>query len=75
MFGAENQTHELYCLRNRIKSHVANTDQDITDFSADVDPPSDQEPLCCMCNCKGTLQAILQELRTMRRLMQTQKGQ
>uniref|UniRef100_A0A3P8S2C7 BEN domain containing 7 n=1 Tax=Amphiprion percula TaxID=161767 RepID=A0A3P8S2C7_AMPPE len=30
---------------------------------------------CCMCNCKGTLQAILQELRAMRRLMQTQKGQ
>uniref|UniRef100_A0A667XW44 BEN domain containing 7 n=1 Tax=Myripristis murdjan TaxID=586833 RepID=A0A667XW44_9TELE len=33
------------------------------------------ESPCCMCNCKGTLQAILQELRTMRRLMQTQKGQ
>uniref|UniRef100_A0A665UC77 Si:ch211-220f12.4 n=1 Tax=Echeneis naucrates TaxID=173247 RepID=A0A665UC77_ECHNA len=30
---------------------------------------------CCMCNCKGTLQAILQELRAMRRIMQTQKGQ
>uniref|UniRef100_A0A3P8S3S4 BEN domain containing 7 n=1 Tax=Amphiprion percula TaxID=161767 RepID=A0A3P8S3S4_AMPPE len=29
---------------------------------------------CCMCNCKGTLQAILQELRAMRRLMQTQKA-
>uniref|UniRef100_A0A673AC33 Si:ch211-220f12.4 n=1 Tax=Sphaeramia orbicularis TaxID=375764 RepID=A0A673AC33_9TELE len=28
---------------------------------------------CCMCNCKGTLQAILQELRVMRKLMQTQK--
>uniref|UniRef100_A0A3P8S3Y2 BEN domain containing 7 n=1 Tax=Amphiprion percula TaxID=161767 RepID=A0A3P8S3Y2_AMPPE len=33
------------------------------------------EAPCCMCNCKGTLQAILQELRAMRRLMQTQKGQ
>uniref|UniRef100_A0A3Q1H721 BEN domain-containing protein n=1 Tax=Anabas testudineus TaxID=64144 RepID=A0A3Q1H721_ANATE len=33
------------------------------------------ETPCCMCNCKGTLQAILQELRAMRRLMQTQKGQ
>ncbi|CDQ70222.1 unnamed protein product [Oncorhynchus mykiss] len=32
------------------------------------------EAPCCMCNCKSTLQAILQELRTMRRLMQTQKG-
>ncbi|MBN3321164.1 BEND7 protein, partial [Atractosteus spatula] len=29
---------------------------------------------CCMCNCKTTLQAILQELRAMRKLMQTQKG-
>ncbi|XP_063053887.1 BEN domain-containing protein 7 [Engraulis encrasicolus] len=29
---------------------------------------------CCTCNCKGTLQAILLELRTMRKLMQTQKG-
>ncbi|KAJ8373937.1 hypothetical protein SKAU_G00045170 [Synaphobranchus kaupii] len=32
------------------------------------------EPSCCMCNCKTTLQAILQELRSMRKLMQTQKG-
>uniref|UniRef100_A0A672GEI5 Si:ch211-220f12.4 n=1 Tax=Salarias fasciatus TaxID=181472 RepID=A0A672GEI5_SALFA len=36
---------------------------------------STTEVPCCMCNCKGTLQAILQELRTMRRLMQTQKGE
>lgn len=28
-----------------------------------------------MCNCKGTLQAILREMRVMRRLMMTQKGQ
>uniref|UniRef100_A0A3B5AWQ3 Si:ch211-220f12.4 n=1 Tax=Stegastes partitus TaxID=144197 RepID=A0A3B5AWQ3_9TELE len=40
-----------------------------------VVPPAVPEPPCCMCNCKGTLQAILQELRAMRRLMQTQKGQ
>ncbi|KAM4573699.1 BEN domain-containing protein 7 isoform 2-T2 [Odontesthes bonariensis] len=40
----------------------------------DVLPPAVQEAPCCMCNCKGTLTAILQELRTMRRLMQTQKG-
>ncbi|MCJ8733161.1 hypothetical protein PDJAM_G00219920 [Pangasius djambal] len=32
------------------------------------------ESSCCMCNCKSTLQAILLELRTMRKLMQTQKG-
>ncbi|XP_047452769.1 BEN domain-containing protein 7 isoform X2 [Mugil cephalus] len=37
-------------------------------------PPEVQETPCCMCNCKGTLQAILQELRSMRRLMQTQKA-
>uniref|UniRef100_A0A8C3A2V6 Si:ch211-220f12.4 n=1 Tax=Cyclopterus lumpus TaxID=8103 RepID=A0A8C3A2V6_CYCLU len=41
---------------------------------ADVDPPAVTEAPCCMCNCKGTLQAILQELRAMRRLMHTQKG-
>ncbi|XP_030879347.1 BEN domain-containing protein 7 isoform X1 [Leptonychotes weddellii] len=27
---------------------------------------------CCTCNCQSTLQAILQELRTMRKLMQIQ---
>ncbi|KAI1905493.1 hypothetical protein AGOR_G00016770 [Albula goreensis] len=44
--------------------------------SNDVVPPMPvaMEPSCCMCNCKSTLQAILQELRTMRKLMQTQKG-
>uniref|UniRef100_A0A8B9JWZ4 BEN domain containing 7 n=1 Tax=Astyanax mexicanus TaxID=7994 RepID=A0A8B9JWZ4_ASTMX len=31
------------------------------------------ESSCCMCNCKSTLQAILLELRTMRKLMQTQR--
>ncbi|XP_016523596.1 BEN domain-containing protein 7 isoform X2 [Poecilia formosa] len=36
--------------------------------------PAVPEIPCCMCNCKGTLQAILHELRAMRRLMQTQKG-
>ncbi|XP_037622987.1 BEN domain-containing protein 7 [Sebastes umbrosus] len=40
----------------------------------DVVPPAAPEAPCCMCNCKGTLQAILQELRAMRRLMQTQKA-
>ncbi|XP_037538753.1 BEN domain-containing protein 7 [Nematolebias whitei] len=40
----------------------------------DTLPPAVQEPPCCMCNCKGTLQAILQELQAMRRLMQTQKA-
>lgn len=43
-------------------------------FVANVFPSAVQESSCCMCNCKGTLQAILHELRAMRRLMQTQKG-
>ncbi|XP_029697683.1 BEN domain-containing protein 7 isoform X2 [Takifugu rubripes] len=37
-------------------------------------PPAVPEAPCCMCNCKGTLQAILREMRVMRRLMVTQKG-
>ncbi|XP_046889486.1 BEN domain-containing protein 7 [Hypomesus transpacificus] len=37
-------------------------------------PPVDVEAPCCMCNCKSTLEAILQELRGMRRLMQVQRG-
>ncbi|XP_013884352.1 BEN domain-containing protein 7 isoform X2 [Austrofundulus limnaeus] len=40
----------------------------------DVLRPAVQELPCCMCNCKGTLQAILQELRAMRRLMQNRKA-
>nr|XP_020468431.1 BEN domain-containing protein 7 isoform X2 [Monopterus albus] len=46
----------------------------VKDANADVLPAAAPEPPCCMCNCKGTLQAILQELRAMRRLMQTQKA-
>lgn len=29
---------------------------------------------CCTCNCQSTLQAILQELKTMRKLMHFQAG-
>ncbi|KAG7261462.1 hypothetical protein CRUP_008151 [Coryphaenoides rupestris] len=41
-----------------------------------TDQPKDEanDAPCCMHNCQGTLQAILQELRTMRRLMQTQQA-
>ncbi|XP_059191703.1 BEN domain-containing protein 7 [Centropristis striata] len=46
----------------------------VNEANADVVPPAVLEAPCCMCNCKGTLQAILQELRAMRRLMQTQKA-
>lgn len=48
---------------------------DKTDFPADSAPPAVPEVPCCMCDCKSTLQAILREMRTMRRLMMTQKGQ
>ena len=51
------------------------TNQSMTGFVSDALPLAVQETPCCMCNCKGTLQAILHELRAMRRLMQTQKGQ
>ncbi|XP_068595988.1 BEN domain-containing protein 7 [Brachionichthys hirsutus] len=37
-------------------------------------PAAAPEPPCCMCNCKGTMQAILQEVRAMRRLMQSKKA-
>ncbi|KAM9807775.1 BEN domain-containing protein 7 [Neosynchiropus ocellatus] len=39
-----------------------------------VAPCNVQENSCCTCNCKGTLNSILYELRAMRRLMQTQKA-
>uniref|UniRef100_H3DKQ7 Si:ch211-220f12.4 n=1 Tax=Tetraodon nigroviridis TaxID=99883 RepID=H3DKQ7_TETNG len=42
--------------------------------SYDSVPPAVPEVPCCMCNCKSTLQAILREMRTMRRLMMTQKA-
>ncbi|XP_029378286.1 BEN domain-containing protein 7 [Echeneis naucrates] len=46
----------------------------VNEPNADVVPSAMPEAPCCMCNCKGTLQAILQELRAMRRIMQTQKA-
>uniref|UniRef100_A0A3B4AVL6 Uncharacterized protein n=1 Tax=Periophthalmus magnuspinnatus TaxID=409849 RepID=A0A3B4AVL6_9GOBI len=36
--------------------------------------PQSAEAPCCMCNCKDTLQAILQELQVMRKMMQAEKG-
>uniref|UniRef100_A0A3B4AUV4 Uncharacterized protein n=1 Tax=Periophthalmus magnuspinnatus TaxID=409849 RepID=A0A3B4AUV4_9GOBI len=36
--------------------------------------PYSAEAPCCMCNCKDTLQAILQELQVMRKMMQAEKG-
>ncbi|XP_029289937.1 BEN domain-containing protein 7 isoform X3 [Cottoperca gobio] len=56
---------------------ILDNNKDLTkadEANADVVSPAAPDSPCCMCNCKGTLQAILQELRAMRRLMQTQKG-
>ncbi|XP_042352790.1 BEN domain-containing protein 7 [Plectropomus leopardus] len=57
----------------RILNNTKNLNK-VNEANADVIPPVVPETPCCMCNCKGTLQAILQELRAMRRLMQTQKA-
>lgn len=46
-----------------------------TDVPTDSALPAVPEVPCCMCDCKSTLQAILREMRTMRRLMMAQKGQ
>ncbi|XP_036962909.1 BEN domain-containing protein 7 isoform X3 [Acanthopagrus latus] len=53
---------------------ILNNTKDLIKVNDDVVPPAVPEAPCCMCNCKGTLQAILQEMRAMRRLMQTQKA-
>ncbi|XP_030282411.1 BEN domain-containing protein 7 isoform X2 [Sparus aurata] len=53
---------------------ILNNTKDLIKVNDDVVPPAAPEAPCCMCNCKGTLQAILQEMRAMRRLMQTQKA-
>ncbi|KAM9376083.1 BEN domain-containing protein 7 [Pholidichthys leucotaenia] len=63
-----------YSTRSRtVKIHNNTKDLIKVNEDTDVPPPVPERP-CCMCNCKGTLQAILQELRAMRRLMQTQKA-
>ncbi|MEQ2301875.1 hypothetical protein AMECASPLE_000695 [Ameca splendens] len=65
-----------YSTRSRAL-RIVNTTKDFiksSEAKADRLHPAVPETPCCMCNCKGTLQAILHELRAMRRLMQTQKG-
>ncbi|XP_069558147.1 BEN domain-containing protein 7 [Brachyistius frenatus] len=64
-----------YSTRSRALRILNNTKDLIKlDEANDVVPPAVPETPCCMCNCKGTLQAILLELRAMRKLMQTQKA-
>uniref|UniRef100_A0A8C9WGJ2 BEN domain containing 7 n=1 Tax=Scleropages formosus TaxID=113540 RepID=A0A8C9WGJ2_SCLFO len=54
-----------YGTRSRIKAN---------DRPASVVDP-DPDLACCTCTCRSTLEAILQELRAVRKLMQTQRGQ
>ncbi|XP_061630817.1 BEN domain-containing protein 7 isoform X2 [Phyllopteryx taeniolatus] len=58
-------------------SRTVNNTQDV--FKVDDAPDAVPEPVApgpprCMCNCEGTLRAILRELRAMRRLMQTRRA-
>lgn len=65
-----------YSTRSRALRSLSST-KDTTkasEVNANIAPPSAAETPCCTCNCKDTLQAILQELRVMRKLMQTQKA-
>ncbi|XP_067276187.1 BEN domain-containing protein 7 isoform X2 [Pseudorasbora parva] len=66
-------THGQYGTRSktqRILNHLKANDMALPPVPAAMAT----EPSCCMCNCKSTLQAILLELRTMRKLIQTQRG-
>uniref|UniRef100_A0A8C9VYG0 BEN domain containing 7 n=1 Tax=Scleropages formosus TaxID=113540 RepID=A0A8C9VYG0_SCLFO len=55
--------------RNSVRSKGIITG--ILPFVVDPDP----DLACCTCTCRSTLEAILQELRAVRKLMQTQRGQ
>ncbi|XP_061532451.1 BEN domain-containing protein 7 [Phycodurus eques] len=48
-------------------------DAPVTNHTDAVPEPVAPGPPRCMCNCEGTLRAILRELRAMRRLMQTRR--
>ncbi|XP_077424430.1 BEN domain-containing protein 7 isoform X2 [Vanacampus margaritifer] len=52
---------------------TVNNTQDETKVEVPVPGPDAPRAPCCMCNCKDTLQAILQELRTIRTLVQSQR--
>ncbi|XP_041652398.1 BEN domain-containing protein 7 [Cheilinus undulatus] len=77
--SSHNGSSCVYSTRSKATRNLHNSTKDpvkeheYNDFPADVAPPAEPETPCCMCNCKGTLQAILQELRSMRKLMQTQR--
>ncbi|XP_056622675.1 BEN domain-containing protein 7 isoform X2 [Triplophysa dalaica] len=66
-------THGQYSTRSRTQrmlNHSKTNDMALPPAPAAMATESS----CCMCNCKSTLRAILLELRTMRKLIQTQRG-
>ncbi|KAM9481844.1 BEN domain-containing protein 7 [Clarias gariepinus] len=71
--GWDSGSHNQYDTQSKNQKML---DQDKNRDSALPHVPASMttESSCCMCNCKSTLQAILLELRTMRKLMQTQRG-
>ncbi|CAL8296510.1 unnamed protein product [Boreogadus saida] len=67
--NGQRYTHETTCsAAPRIRNQPTGEAND------KAPPPSSPEGPCCVHSCQGTLQAILQELRSMRRLMQTQQA-
>ncbi|KAL0968359.1 hypothetical protein UPYG_G00265830 [Umbra pygmaea] len=59
-YGTRSKTQRLLNAKDTVKTNDG--------IPVPVEGPS------CVCDCKSTLQAILQELQAMRRLMQTQNG-
>ncbi|XP_062860927.1 BEN domain-containing protein 7 [Trichomycterus rosablanca] len=67
--SANNSQYDTRSKTQKLLDHTKNRDSSLPNVPASMTA----EPSCCMCNCKSTLQAILLELRTMRKLMQTQQ--
>ncbi|XP_066541769.1 BEN domain-containing protein 7 [Hoplias malabaricus] len=71
--SAPSISHNQYDTRSRTQKMLGNSkNRNLAQSFLPTTTPN--ESSCCMCNCKSTLQAILVELRTMRKLMQTQRG-
>ncbi|XP_072551031.1 BEN domain-containing protein 7 [Salminus brasiliensis] len=71
--SAPPMSHSQYDTRSKTQRILNNSkSRDLARPPVPAAAPS--ESSCCMCNCKSTLQAILLELRTMRKLMQSQRG-
>uniref|UniRef100_A0A3B1IJH0 BEN domain containing 7 n=1 Tax=Astyanax mexicanus TaxID=7994 RepID=A0A3B1IJH0_ASTMX len=68
--SAPPMSHSQYDTRSKTQK-ILNNSKNLARPPVPAATPT--ESSCCMCNCKSTLQAILLELRTMRKLMQTQR--